>query len=385
MGTIVDAAVSAGARIGRYFSVVSLVPSLVFVLYVAALLRAGAWNGQFAPAGAVDALRTTDVGDVAALVTVSLALGIVMHPFQFTMIQLMEGYWGTSRLANRLMEARARNHRDRLLDLKDAKEDHDAALVDLALATQSESVAALLRANPEGIPSVVATVASSRAGDGMLGPLVRQESTARAIGTYPSVRRVRPTRLGNALRMHEDTAGRQYGLRAIPIAPHLSLTAEPDHVAYQADARQELDLAVRVCVLAALATAVTAVLLADDRAWVLLALGPYAVAYLAYRGAVFAAHAYGTSVATVLDLNRFGLYERLRLPAPDDADQERTQNASLMAAITGSPQKLAYRHPPVAGADAAATAGPAPSAPEPQSPSPLRQLADRLRGRAPRP
>ena len=225
------------------------------------------------------------------------------------------------------MEARARNHRDRLLDLKDAKEDHDAALVDLALATQSESVAAQLRANPKRIPSVVATVANSRAGDGMLGPLVRQESTARAIGPTPASSGSGPP-AGNALRMHEDTAGRQYGLRAIPIAPHLSLTADPDHVAYQADARQELDLAVRVCVLAALATAVTAVLLADDRAWVLLALGPYAVAYLAYRGAVFSAHAYGTSVATVLDLNRFGLHERLRLPAPDDADQERTQNAT---------------------------------------------------------
>ena len=94
MGTIVDAAVSAGARIGRYFSVVSLVPSLVFVVYVAALLRAGAWNGAFAPAGAVDRLRTTDAGDVAALVTVSLALGIVMHPFQFTMIQLLRGTGG---------------------------------------------------------------------------------------------------------------------------------------------------------------------------------------------------------------------------------------------------------------------------------------------------
>ncbi len=358
MGTLVDAAVGAGARVGKYFSVVSLVPSLVFVIYVAALLRAGAWTGQFRPSGAVGALRTTDAGDLAALATVSLVLGIVMHPFQFTMIQLLEGYWGTSRLANRLMELRARTHRDRLLDLQDAKEDHDAALVDIALATQNESVAAWLRADSKRLTSVVATVANSRAGDRMLGLIVRQESTARAIGSYPSVRRVRPTRLGNALRMHEDSAGRQYGLRAIPIAPHLSLTADPDHVAYQADARQELDLAVRVCVLAAIATAVTAVLLADDRAWALLALGPYAVTYLAYRGAVYAAHAYGTAVATVLDLNRFGLYERLRLPAPEGQDQERLQNARVMGTLTGSLQKIAYRHPPVAGAEIVADSEP---------------------------
>lgn len=96
MGTFVDAAVGAGARVGRYFSVVSLVPSLVFVTYVAALLRAGAVTGQFAPSGAVDALRSTDAGNLAVLATASLALGIVMHPFQFAMTQLLEGYWGSS-------------------------------------------------------------------------------------------------------------------------------------------------------------------------------------------------------------------------------------------------------------------------------------------------
>lgn len=342
--SVLQTAVGAGTRIGRYFNVVSLVPSLVFVTYVGALLRAGAWAEPFAPGDAVDALRSTDAGDVAALATASLALGIVMHPFQFVMIQMLEGYWGSSEYANWLMERRARTHRDRLLDLTDAKEEHDRTLVRLALATLDEDTVTALRADPTRLPGVVASVADSPAGDPMLGVLVRQESATRAAASYPRPRRVRPTRLGNALRSYEDTAGRQYGLRAIPVASHLGLTADPGHVAYQADARQELDLAVRTCVLAAVAAVLTAVLLVDDRGWALLALGPYSIAYLAYRGAVFSAHAYGTAVGTVLDLNRFTLYERLHLPVPDDQAQESAQNAVLLQSLAGQPRQMSYRH-----------------------------------------
>lgn len=346
MSTFVGTALGAGARVGRYFNVVSLVPSLVFVAYVTALLRAGAWSGPFEMGVLVDALRATDAGDLAALATASLALGIVMHPFQFAMIQALEGYWGPSRLADRLAEHRTRGHRDTLLDLLDRKESQDAALVRMALAGQDQAGMDRLTADPVRLANLLNTFQDSPDGDVSLGAIVRQESAARAIDAYPRPRRVRPTRLGNALRVYEDTAGGPYGLRVIPIAPHLSLTADPEHVAYQSDARQELDLAVRVCVLAAVATALTAVLLSDDRAWVLLALGPYAVAYLAYRGAVSAAHGYGTALRTVLDLNRFALYERLHLPLPSGQEAERRQNAVLLESLAGVHTGLRYLHGP---------------------------------------
>jgi hypothetical protein len=57
------------------------------------------------------------------------------------------------------------------------------------------------------------------------------------------------------------------------------------------------------------------------------------LAYLSYRGAVVVAGSYGTAVAVVIELNRFRLYERLRLPMPADTDEERRQNALLMRAF----------------------------------------------------
>lgn len=357
---IVDSALGAGARVGKYFNVVSLVPSLVFVTYFGALLQAGAWSGPFSPGAAYAALRSTDAGDLAVLATAALALGIVMHPFQFAITQLLEGYWGTSEAAKRLMEHRARVHRDRLLRLLADKEDHDKEIVRMTLERLDEETLLAVRARRDLLAGVVASVAdSSDGGDRMLGTLVRQESAARAIGGYPRPRRVRPTRLGNALRAHEDTAGRQYGLRAVAVASHIGLTADPSHVAYQSDVRQELDLAVRVCALAALATVLSAALLVDDGAWALLALVPYAISYLAYRGAVLAAHAYGTAVGTVLDLNRFTLYERLHLPVPADQSAESAQNALLLRSLAGRETLMPYRHPGPADATGSNEAAPA--------------------------
>lgn len=347
MSALTDVALGAGAKIGRYFNIVSVVPSLIFVIYVAGLLKAGAWEGSFSPARAGAAIGTPDAASIAVLVTLAIGLGIVLHPLQFPITQVLEGYWGTTAVANGLMEARIRHYRTTALRLIDKAEEHEAALTSTALATQRTEVAeSMRRLSGPKLWAAVQQIANTAAGDTLLPHIVRQDSARRALGAYPSsVRRIRPTRLGNALRSYEDLAGVQYSLKPIPIATHLSLVAEPDHVAYQADARQQMDLSVRVCFLAVLATGVTSVLLASHGAWVLLALGPYLVAYLAYRGAVSASHAYGTAVATVLDLNRFRLYEHLHLPLPDTLQSEQEQNQALLEVLRGGTSKLAYRHP----------------------------------------
>ena len=55
----------------------------------------------------------------------------------------------------------------------------------------------------------------------------------------------------------------------------------------------------------------------------MLGLAPYAVAYLAYRGSVTIAQEYGTALAVLVELNRFTLYERLRLDVPKSLKAER--------------------------------------------------------------
>lgn len=63
--------------------------------------------------------------------------------------------------------------------------------------------------------------------------------------------------------------------------------------------------------------------------WLLIAVALYALAWAFYRGAVVVAHHYGTAMAAVIDLNRFTLYDRLRVAQPDSTRSERARNAAL--------------------------------------------------------
>jgi hypothetical protein len=120
----------------------------------------------------------------------------------------------------------------------------------------------------------------------MLADYLRAEAAGAARRRFPDAgRRTMPTRLGNALRRYEDSAGRQYGLDFLLLAPHFNLVAVKEHREYVDDCRKGLDLGVRLCVLFVIATALSIVLLASDGAWLLLSLAPYFVSYLAYGGA----------------------------------------------------------------------------------------------------
>lgn len=149
---------------------------------------------------------------------------------------------------------------------------------------------------------------------------------------YPDGRRIMPTRLCNTLRRYKDAASAQYGLDAITTAPHFSLVIPDLHLTYLRDSRQLLDATVRLCFVSLLATLTTIAALLTDGLWLLVAFVPYA---LAYRAAIAAADEYGTAVATIIDLSRFALYERLGLPRPRDTDEERRSNVPLMSLCAG--------------------------------------------------
>jgi hypothetical protein len=54
-----------------------------------------------------------------------------------------------------------------------------------------------------------------------------------------------------------------------------------------------------------------------------IALVPYSLAYLSYRGAIVAAHEYGAAVCALIDLDRFAFHDALRVPQPKNAMSER--------------------------------------------------------------
>jgi hypothetical protein len=322
-------------RIGRYFNIVSSLPSAVFVSYVFLLVSSGAWSG---PVRMSDALAKIDLKQAALLALLSFVAALALHPLQFSIIQLFEGYWGTSALARQLAVVRTRHHRRRLTALRRASGEARLRLREL-----------------EDLTGAV----WSHAADRLLPEVVRQDESDREWQSYPeSVREVLPTRLGNVLRRYEQQAGAAYGIQAIAAVPRIGMVAGEKEVIYVQDQRLQLELAVRTAFLALLAAAVTVLFMWRHGLWMLLALGPYALGYLSYRGAVVVAHEYGTALAVLIELNRFTLYERLRQPQPGDSVRERKSNDSLMRAFAHD-RNVRLVYAPPAPSDVAVSQPPA--------------------------
>ena len=173
--------------------------------------------------------------------------------------------------------------------------------------------------------------------DFLIPVYVAAETSEKALTKYPDNHgRVMPTRLGNVLRRHEDRIGSGVGLDAVSVAPFLSQVAGDKEVARVSDEGEQMDLALRLSAVFVLTTVVYAAVLAPRGSWALVALVPYALAYLAYRGACVAAEHYMMAVAVMVHMNRFSLYEALHLGRPKNLDEERRIAAQAMAIITES-------------------------------------------------
>lgn len=311
-----------GGAIGRYFSIVSFIPSLFLTGFTFTLIESGAWSGSGEPDWARAGNTFTHFGDLALLTLVSIALGVIVHPVQFALVQFFEGYWGTGRLAQRARVARIRHHLKRLRVVQFG----DSYRAELALEDEE---------NPPQKVELISVV----------------EESQRVIDGYPiDPNDMMPTRLGNALRRYERLAGSQYGLDAVGIIRHVALVAPAQRVDYVNDQRQLLDLSVRMTATSIFATLIAIAFLWHHGLWLLLALVPYAIAYLSYRGAVVVAHEYGSAVSTMIDLDRFALYDSLHLLRPANTKAERRMNAQLMKLISADRKVvLRYQHPDATG------------------------------------
>lgn len=308
--SLAEVALGAGSWIGRYFGLVSAIPSALVVTFIYALIKSGAWTGPPDWGKAADALQSLSLGELSLLLLMSLALALLMHPLQFALTQVLEGYWGTTYVARSLAAARIRHHRVRRTKLEELRNQRLGALATVREVLRFE-------AGIEYVPAVVDV-----------------QEFDRALMTYPErADRILPTRLGNALRRHEDRAGAQYGLNAMTVYPHLLITGKPGQTTILIDNREQLDLAVRLCALSLVASAIAFVYLVTDGLWVLLALALYLLAYGFYRGAIVAAQNYGAALTAIIDLNRFELYEALHVTLPANTMTERQRNSELMALL----------------------------------------------------
>jgi hypothetical protein len=302
---------------------VSFIPSALLVAYVFALLSSGALYQPPDLTSVAHAVSHLSLAEVAGLIFLSVGAGVVLHPLQFALVQLLEGYWGTGATAQRARSARIWWHWRRLLMLRQ-RSGYDAHLLDVRG-----------KAEDDPFPRERIAIVS------------RYEEADRLSGEQPDeLDQIMPTRLGNVLRYYESSAGAPYGLDAIRVMPYLARVASSEDMEYVNDQRSNLDLAVRMSLVSVIAFVLSLALLWRYGLWLLVALVPYAVAFVSYRGAVVVAGAYGQAFAAVIAVNRFALYERLHLPLPRNTYEERRINETLGYILGYSDtHSLSYKHP----------------------------------------
>jgi hypothetical protein len=314
---MVAALLGLGDALGTRFRVLGMLPAGLFAVFVLALLESGAPGDAPDLDAVAAAVRGLEVWEGVALLLGIIAAALILEPLQLALVRLLEGYWGGSALAALLarplvaLQARGREREQRV----------------------------------ERSPSD--TVGLSR----------RSLAAWKLRALYPpeSVDLL-PTRLGNVLRSAEVRAGRRYGLDAVVVWPRLFPLLPERLTEVLDDARQQLDVASRFCVMFVAAALVSAVLLASHGAWLAVAAVALVLAALSYRAAVAAALAYGVALEAAFDLHRFDLLTALHLPLPDDRSSERVANAELSDFLRqGVPVDFRYAH----------AAGTAPSAPTP--------------------
>jgi hypothetical protein len=320
MASIGDIAGATRDSIGRYFSLVSFIPSALLVAYVFALLSSGALYRPPDLGSVTHAVSHLGIADVTALILVSVGLGLALHPLQFAFVQFFEGYWGTGEIAQRARSARIWWYWRRLQTLRLQADYADDQLPGLA---RDEFLHQRVR-------------------------IVSLRDEERRLSAYQPkvIDQIMPTRLGNVLRYYESAAGAPYQLEAIGVMPYLARVAPAEDMAYVNDQRSNLDLAVRMTLVFMIAFIISLALLWRYGLWLLVAIVPYTLAFLSYRGAVVAARAYGNAFAAIIALNRFALYERLHLPLPRNTSEERKNNEILRRILNfSSYDSLKYRHP----------------------------------------
>jgi hypothetical protein len=345
-----DMSLAVGSKIGRHFSIVGMLPALFLSLWISVLISSDAWRTRPDLKLLGARMSSWSLTGVAWLLVATLLIALFLHPLQYAMTQVLEGYWGSSRVSEAATHIRISHHRRRRLKLAKRRsdfEDRQEAAFSAANTRDEAAAAEYASWDAKTFANKMAEFFASKNGDAFAALPAVEAAARKSEGLYPSTERIMPTRLGNALRRAEDTAGEQYGLDAILTTTLLNFVAAERRVQYVRDSRQQLDTTIRLCVVSLIAFVLSVASLLTDGLWLFVALGPYGFTYLAYRASIAAAEEYTTAVNTVITLDRFALYESLHVDPPRDTREERAVNKDLMKLLEGDDQaNVHYTRPP---------------------------------------
>lgn len=318
----------AGGKVigGARFSLTSVLPGVLLVTIVAVVQRAGLYDLTARPDFAAVQPGRQDTATVILFIFFAFVFGVLLRPFEATIVQLLEGYWAVPSPLALLRGSAVERHRRRraqALILLQYFED---------LERTRQAPLASVRNRPAGRSASLHDLAER---DRQWARWQRQADRARRTRSgYPTELRpdartkgrdphgeLMPTALGNMLRRAERLSGDRYGLdmmRAYPrihpfIAPRLENAVNQQLSLIAATASLSVTLG--------LTTVALLPLLLRWDVWSLLPLVPAALSVLAYRGAVAAAAFHGTLLSTVFDLHQFDLIKVFHFKVPEFADE----------------------------------------------------------------
>jgi hypothetical protein len=285
------------------FNLVGLLPSAVLFTGVGLLIASGAFSGIPSMHLLAAWVRSINVFVGSLLLLAVIAVALIFHPFQLLLVRILEGYWDEVPILRDLKFIGVEiNRRRRLEFLRETKDQ-----------------ARLARLYPDHTNDLL------------------------------------PTRLGNVLRAAESRAGQRYGFtRPVEmlgrIYPYISASLADAF----ADARNELDIACRMCVVLWALSLVSGIVFAADGAvaatdGALLAV-PAAAALMgivSYRGAIRAGEAYGRFLFYVFELHRRDLIRALGYEPPRSPEAESDLIRQITAwLLDGENAPVMYRERP---------------------------------------
>lgn len=250
------------------FGVVSALPTIVLIAWLTFLAGSGALTGEPNVHVILAALAAANIAQVTLAGILGVAFGSVLHPFQFLLVRLLEGYWSDIPGLCRLQYIGIEINRRRMRRM-------------------------------------------ARAGSGR----------ALADQFPPNPADLLPTAIGNAMRAGERRAGQRYGMDAVLMLPRLYPLASPAAASVFEDQRNQLDVAARYCVVLGLMTASGFTAFATDGPWLLLPLSTTILTWASYRGTRRTAIEYGKGLRTLFDLHHADLILALGWRIPSDTEQ----------------------------------------------------------------
>jgi hypothetical protein len=277
---------NAATSVSSRFNLVGLAPSALLATTVGALVASGAFSDV--PSLHLLLARADKVNVfIASVIFLMVFSGaLVLQPFQLLLVRILEGYWEDVPVLRKLRYIGIEINRRRRWEINVVKNDTNLGL----------------RLYP------------------------------------PTTDDLLPTRLGNVLRSAERQAGQNYGFSdPVEMLPRIYPYISPPLTENIRDARDDLDIACRMCaVLWTIALITGCTLIADGAvaasAGVWLAVPVTAVLFgiFSYRAAVHCAEEYGRILYYVFDLHRRDLIRALGYVPPENPEDER----QLIKALT---------------------------------------------------